>query len=116
MQRQNFQKAVKAGVKIAFGTDAGVYPHGWNAKQFSFMVKWGLTPLQVIQSSTINAAKLMGWENKVGSIKKGKYADIIATLDNPLDNLSTLEDVKFVMKGGKVIKNKSDSLTIANGH
>ena len=116
IQRQNFQKAVKAGVKIAFGTDAGVYPHGWNAKQFSFMVKWGLTPLQVIQSSTINAAKLMGWENKVGSIKKGKYADIIATLDNPLDNLSTLEDVKFVMKGGKVIKNKSDSLTIANGH
>lgn len=104
-QRQNFQKAVKAGVKIAFGTDAGVYPHGWNGKQFSHMVKWGMTPLQAIQSATINAADLMGWENKVGSIEVGKYADIIAVIGNPIDEIELLEDVQFVMKGGVVYKN-----------
>ena len=104
-QRQNFQKAVKAGVKIAFGTDAGVYPHGWNGKQFSHMVKWGMTPMQAIRSATINAADLMGWTNKVGSIEVGKYADIIAVISNPIDEIELLEDVQFVMKGGVVYKN-----------
>jgi imidazolonepropionase-like amidohydrolase len=105
LQRANFEKAVKAGVKIAFGSDAGVYPHGWNAKQFFYMVKFGLTPLQSIQSATINAADLMDWKDKIGSITKGKFADIIAVEENPLENITSLEKVKFVMKDGVVYKN-----------
>ncbi len=104
-QRENFQRALKAGVKIAFGTDAGVYPHGWNARQFSYMIRWGMTPMQAIQSATIIAADLLGWKDRIGSIKPGKLADIIATSENPLDDISTLENVRFVMKGGKVYKN-----------
>ena len=105
-QRQNFQKAVRAGVKMAFGTDAGVYPHGWNGKQFSFMVKWGMTPLQAIQAATINASDLLGWKEKVGSLSVGKYADIIAVHGDPLNDVTILENVFFVMKGGKVFKNQ----------
>jgi imidazolonepropionase-like amidohydrolase len=101
----SFQKAVKNGVKMVFGTDAGVFPHGMNANQFSYMVRLGMTPMQAIQSATINAADLMGWKDRVGSIKPGKLADIIATFENPLDNISTLENVRFVMKDGKVCKN-----------
>lgn len=104
-QRQNFQKAVKEGVKIAFGTDAGVFPHGWNGKQFSYMVRWGMTPMQAIQAATINASDLLGWKDKVGSITAGKFADIIAVAGNPLDDIKILEDVKFVMKGGEIYKN-----------
>ena len=106
LQRENFAKAVKAGVKIAFGTDAGVYPHGWNAKQFFYMVKFGLTPMQAIQSATINAADLLNWKDKTGSITKGKLADIIAVETNPLDDITSLEHVKFVMKDGVVYKNE----------
>lgn len=105
-QRENFRKAVQAGVKIAFGTDAGVYPHGWNAKQFYYMVKFGLTPMQAIQSATISAADLLDWKNKTGSITKGKLADIIAVDNNPLDDITILEHVKFVMKEGVVYKNE----------
>jgi imidazolonepropionase-like amidohydrolase len=104
-QRESFEKAAKAGVKIAFGTDAGVYPHGWNAKQFKWMVRYGLTPMEAIQAATVNAADLMGWTNRVGSISAGKLADIIAVNGNPLDDVSQLENVEFVMKGGKVYKN-----------
>jgi imidazolonepropionase-like amidohydrolase len=104
-QRESFRKAVQAGVKITFGTDAGVYPHGWNAKQFKYMVKYGLTPMQAIQAATVNASDLLGWKNKVGSIAVGKYADIIAVASNPLDDVTVLENVKFVMKGGVVYKN-----------
>jgi imidazolonepropionase-like amidohydrolase len=104
---ETFQKAVKAGVKMVFGTDAAVFPHGLNARQFSYMVRWGMTPMQAIQSATINAADLLGWKDRIGSIKPGKLADIIATSENPLDDIKTLEDVKFVMKGGKVYKNKN---------
>jgi len=106
LQRENFQKAVKAGVKIAYGTDAGVYPHGWNGKQFFYMVKYGLTPMQAIQSATINAADLIDWKEKTGSISKGKLADIIAVDSNPLDDVTILEHVKFVMKDGTVYKNE----------
>jgi imidazolonepropionase-like amidohydrolase len=105
-QRENFRKAVQAGVKIAFGTDAGVYPHGWNAKQFFYMVKFGLTPMQAIQSATISAADLLDWKDKTGSITKGKLADIIAVDNNPLDDITILEHVKFVMKEGVVYKNE----------
>jgi imidazolonepropionase-like amidohydrolase len=106
LQRENFAKAVKAGVKIAFGTDAGVYPHGWNAKQFYYMVKYGLTPMQAIQSSTINAADLLGWKEKTGSISKDKWADIIAVQGDVLQDITLLEKVKFVMKDGAVYKNE----------
>ena len=105
-QRESFRKAVLAGVKITFGTDAGVYPHGWNAKQFKYMVKFGLTPMQAIQAATVNAADLLGWKEKVGSITVGKWADIIAVTNNPIDNVSVLENVQFVMKGGVVYKNE----------
>src|SRR4051812_11550204 len=106
LQRENFAKAVKAGVKIAFGTDAGVYPHGWNGKQFYYMVKFGLTPMQAIQSSTINAADLLGWKEKTGSISKGKWADLIAVDGDVLKDITVLEHVKFVMKDGAVYKNE----------
>lgn len=106
LQRENFQKAVTAGVKIVYGTDAGVYPHGGNGKQFYYMVKFGLTPMQAIQSATINAADLMDWKDKTGSITKGKLADIIAIEGNPLDDITILENVKFVMKEGTVYKNE----------
>jgi imidazolonepropionase-like amidohydrolase len=103
-QRENFQKAAKAGVKLAFGSDAGVYPHGWNAKQFAHMVKWGLTPTQAIQAATVNAADLLGWNDKVGLIAPGAFADIIAVDGDPLKDVTELERVKFVMKGGAVYK------------
>ncbi len=102
----SFTKAVKAGVKIAYGTDAGVFPHGLNAMQFAYMVKFGQTQMQAIQSATVNAADLLGLNKKVGSIEKGKFADIIAVVGNPLENISLLEKVSFVMKGGVVYKNE----------
>ncbi len=104
-QRQVFRKAVKAGVPITFGTDAAVYPHGENAKQFSIMIEFGMTPMQAIKSATSVAAKYMGWGEEIGSVRKGYYADIIATKKNPLENISVLENIDFVMKGGEVIKN-----------
>jgi len=104
-QRENFQRAVKAGVKIAFGTDSGVYPHGWNAKQFAHMVRWGMTPMQAIQSATVNAADLLGWSDRIGSIEQGRFADIIAVSGDPVADVAILERVSFVMKGGQVIKN-----------
>jgi imidazolonepropionase-like amidohydrolase len=103
-QRNGFRKAVRAGVKIAFGTDAGVYPHGLNARQLPYMVRYGMTPMQAIQSATIEAARLIGWEQRVGSIAKGKWADMIAVDGEALPDLQSLSNVAFVMKGGVVIK------------
>jgi imidazolonepropionase-like amidohydrolase len=104
-QREGFRQAVEAGVKIAFGTDAGVYPHGGNAKQFAYMVKFGLTPMQAIQAATVNAADLLGWSDRVGSIEPGRFADLIAVQGDPTRDVTLLEHVKFVMKGGQVVKN-----------
>jgi imidazolonepropionase-like amidohydrolase len=104
LQRENFRKAVQAKVKLAFGTDAGVYPNGWNARQFAKMVEWGMPPMQAIQAATSRAADLLGWSDRVGSIAPGHFADIIAVNGNPLENISELERVAFVMKGGKVCK------------
>ncbi len=104
LQRENFQKAVEAGVKIAYGTDAGVYPHGWNGKQFKWMTRFGLSPMGAIQAATINAADLIGIKEKTGSIKAGKKADIIAVLSNPIEDITSLEQVQFVMKNGIVYK------------
>lgn len=105
LQRENFQRAVRAGVRIAYGTDAGVYPHGWNGKQFAHMVRWGMTPMQAIQAATANAAELLGQTNKLGSIATGRFADIIAVVGDPLTDVTLLENVAFVMKGGTIIKN-----------
>ncbi|CAH9049444.1 hypothetical protein PSECIP111951_01343 [Pseudoalteromonas holothuriae] len=103
-QRESFRQAVKAGLNMVFGSDAAIYPHGDNAKQFSRMVKFGMTPLQAIQSATINSAALLK-QPELGKIKTGYLADIIAVDDNPLTNISTLEQISFVMKDGKVYKN-----------
>ena len=104
LQRENFQKAVQEGIKLAFGTDAGVFPHGWNGRQFAKMVAWGMTPMQAIQSATTSAAELLGWSDRVGSIAPGQFADIIAVNGDPLKDISELERVAFVMKGGVVYK------------
>ena len=103
-QRRNFTKAVRAGVKMSFGTDAGVCPHGINARQFAFMVKYGMTPIQAIQSATVNAADLIGHSELFGSITAGKSADIIAVNGDPLADIRELEHVQFVMKEGTVYK------------
>jgi imidazolonepropionase-like amidohydrolase len=103
-QRRNFTKAVRAGVKMTFGTDAGVCPHGINARQFAFMVRYGMTPMQAIQSATVNAADLIGHSELFGTITAGKSADIIAVKGDPLADIRTLEDVRFVMKEGIVYK------------
>ncbi len=103
-QRQTFQAAVKAGVKMVYGTDGGVYPNGDNAKQFATMVTWGMTPLQAIQSATVNAAEALGRTADVGAIAVGRYADLIAVSGDPLRDVTLLQRVAFVMKGGEVIK------------
>jgi imidazolonepropionase-like amidohydrolase len=102
-QRQTFQRAVRAGVKMIFGTDAGVYPHGDNAKQFAKMVQWGMTPLQAIQAATLNASQALA-RNDVGVLEPGRYGDIIAVRGDPLQNVSLLEHVDAVIKGGQVVK------------
>jgi len=104
IQRRNFTKALRAGVKMSFGTDAGVCPHGINARQFAFMVKYGMTPMQAIQSATSSAADLLGKSDLLGSLQPEKYADIIAVSGDPLENIRVLENVKFVMKEGKIYK------------
>ena len=103
--QKNLKRAFEAGVKIAFGTDAAVYPHGLNAHEFAVYVRLGMTPLQAIRTATINAADLLGWSDKVGGIEPGKWADIIAVDGDPLADVTTLQQVKFVMKGGDVVKN-----------
>jgi len=103
-QRENFRKAVRAGVKLAFGTDAGVYPHGDNGKQFAKMTESGMTPMQAIQAATVNAADLLGWSDRVGSVAPGRYADLVAVDGDPLADVRELERVRFVMKAGTVYK------------
>src|SRR6266567_4511033 len=112
IQRENFTKAVKAGVKMSFGTDLGVCPYGSSGKQFAFMVKYGMTPMQAIQAATTNAADLLGHSNEIGSIKPGKYADLTAVGGDPLKDISVLESVEFVMKGGKVYKQAGKSACV----
>ena len=102
IQRMNFKQAVEAGAKITFGTDAGIFPHGENKKQFKYMVEWGMTPLQAIQAATINTAELFG-VNDIGRIEEGYIADIVGTNGNPLDDITLLESVTFVMKEGEII-------------
>ena len=103
-QRQTFQAAVKAGVKMIFGTDAGIYPHGDNAKQFATMVQWGMTPMQAIQAATVNAAQALGRPNDVGAIAVGRYGDLVGVAGDPTADVKLLQRVGFVMKGGEVVK------------
>lgn len=104
IQRVNFGKALKAGVKMAYGTDAGVYPHGDNAKQFAVMVRYGATPLQAIQIATINSADALGWKDKVGVIKPGAFGDLVGVMGDPTKDVTLLEHPTFVMKGGVTYK------------
>ena len=104
IQRQNFQKALKAGVKMVYATDAGVYPHGDNARQFAVMVQWGATPLQALQSATINAAEALGQAGQVGQIKVGAWGDLVGVKGDPLTDIKVLEEPVFVMKGGETVR------------
>lgn len=104
VQRDNFRKAHAAGINLVFGTDAGVYPHGLNARQFAVMVRFGMSPMEAVRSATIEAAKLLGTDAAVGSVGAGKYADLIAVPGDPLADIRLLENVVFVMKGGVVHK------------
>ncbi|WP_337880040.1 amidohydrolase family protein [Rheinheimera sp.] len=108
IQRQNFQKAVKAGVKMAYGTDAGVYQHGLNGRQFAYMVQWGMTPLQAIQAATLNAGTLLNWKNEqgqqnVGVIEVGAFADFVAIKADPLQQIKLLEQPAAVVKAGQLV-------------
>ncbi|MGO8736502.1 MAG: amidohydrolase family protein [Terriglobia bacterium] len=101
----SFRRALASGVKIAFGTDVGPFPHGTQAKEFEYLVRFGMTPAQALCSATQRAAELMGWQDRVGSLERGKFADVIAVSGDPLSDITELERVKFVMKGGVVVKN-----------
>jgi len=103
-QRENFRKAVRLGVKLTFGTDAGVYPHGDNAKQLAYMVRYGMTPMQAIQAATLNGADALGLKAQIGALTTGLAADIIAVKRDPLEDIRALEQVDFVMKAGQVYK------------
>jgi imidazolonepropionase-like amidohydrolase len=101
LQREGFTKAVRMGVRIGFGTDAGVYPHGMNARQFAYMVRYGMTPLQAIRSATVEAAALLGRQGEIGTLRAGMFADLIAVEGDPLANVRVLESVAGVIKGGE---------------
>lgn len=103
VQREGFAKCVKAGVRIAFGTDSGIYPHGLNARQFAYQVRCGQTPLEAIRSATLTAAELLRMEDELGRIAPGYHADLVAVAGDPLSDVRLLEDVRFVMKGGQVL-------------
>jgi imidazolonepropionase-like amidohydrolase len=104
MIQDTFRKAYRRGVKIAFGTDAGVFPHGENAKEFGYMVEAGMPAIEAILSATVVNAGILGLADQIGSLETGKLADIVATDENPLENIHTLENVSFVMKEGVIYK------------
>jgi len=103
-QRQNFRKAYDAGVSIVFGTDSGVYPHGMNAIQFRYMVKWGMTEMETIKSATAVAARVMQWDDRVGTIQTGLFGDLVAVKGDPLSDIRELENVDVLIKGGLIFK------------
>jgi imidazolonepropionase-like amidohydrolase len=105
--RKNLRHAFASGVKVALGTDAAVYPHGLNGHEFQEYVNLGMTPLQAIQSGTVNAADLLGWSDRVGSLEPGKYADIVAVSGDPTKDITLLQHPIFVMKGGAVYRNET---------
>ncbi len=102
-QRQGFAKCLEAGVRIAYGTDSGIYPHGLNARQLAYHVQWGQRPIDALRAATLHAAELLRWDDRIGRIETGFLADMIAVDGNPLDDVRLLEDVRFVLKGGEVL-------------
>jgi imidazolonepropionase-like amidohydrolase len=112
--KKNVAQAFKAGVRVALGTDAGVYPHGQNGGEFWSMVQLGLTPVQALQAGTVNAAELMGWSDRVGVIRPGMFADIVAVRGDPISDIHALEHVQFVMKGGVVYKDEISNSSSAS--
>jgi len=104
VQRENYRKALKAGARMIYSTDAGVYPHGLNAKQFAVMVRFGATPLQAIQSATVNAAEALAWDKDVGQVSKGFWGDLVGVQGDPLSDVTVLEKPVFVMKGGEAVR------------
>ena len=104
IQRENFRKALRAGARMVYATDAGIYPHGTNARQFAVMVRYGATPLQAIQAATVNSAEALGWSANVGRVEKGLYGDLMGVKGDPLADVKVLETPVFVMKGGEVVK------------
>lgn len=104
VQRDSFRRAHEAGVPIVFGTDAGIYPHGMAGIQFKYMVDYGMSPMEAIQAATAVAARHLGWDDRIGALEIGRYGDIIAVKGNPLEDITRLEAVDVVVKGGKVIK------------
>ena len=105
MREKSGRLAISRGLKISFGSGVGPFPHGTQAAEFSYLVKYGMTPAQAIQTATTVAAEMMGWQDRIGSIEKGKFADIVAVSGDPLKDITELERIKFVMKGGQVIRN-----------
>ena len=101
-QREGFSKAVERGVRVAYGTDSGVYPHAMVAGQFAYLVRFGMTPMQAIASATIVASELLGW-NEVGALEAGRFADLVAVEGDPLSDVSVLEDLAVVVRGGRVV-------------
>lgn len=106
VSERSFRKALAAGVKVAFGSGVGPFPHGTQSKEFEYMVKFGMTPVQAIRAATSEAAQLMGWQDRVGSVEAGKFADLVAVAGDPMADITELERVKFVMKGGQIFKNE----------
>ena len=104
MHSQEFRKQLAAGVPIAMGSDVGPFPHGTQAREFVLLVQNGMTPLSALQAGTLNGAKLLSWQDEIGNLKPGYFADIIAVEGNPLEDISVLQKVSFVMKGGAVYK------------
>jgi imidazolonepropionase-like amidohydrolase len=104
LREKSGRLAISRGLKISFGTGVGPFPHGIQAREFAYLVKFGMTPAQAIQSATTVAAEMMGWQDQIGSIEKGKFADIIAVAGDPLKDITELERVNFVMKGGQVVR------------
>jgi imidazolonepropionase-like amidohydrolase len=107
LQQASFRKALAHGVKIVFGTDVGPVPHGTNASEFEYLVKFGMKPAAALRAGTAVAADLMGWQDRVGTVEKGKYADLVAVGGDPLNDITELTSVKFVMKGGCVVRNET---------
>ena len=112
IQRRNFERALKAGIRMTFGTDAGIYPHGENARQFAVMTRYGMTPMQAIQAATVNGADAIGLAGQVGTLAAGSFADLIAVTDDPLVDIRALERVSFVMKGGEVVKDTLQPISL----
>jgi imidazolonepropionase-like amidohydrolase len=104
VQRDGFATCVKAGVRLAFGTDSGIYPHGLNARQLAYQVRLGQPPIDAIRTATLWAAELLRWDDRIGQVAPGLYADLVAVAGDPTDDVSRLEDVSFVMKAGVVVR------------